>query len=85
MVTGEEHRFLVTEQLHKIDVSLAAALLEPVVRNTAPAFPLVVLATLKNGDDPALFVTRADQTVADSKAFNGPMHEAYVRRLKASS
>ena len=37
VVTGEDHRFLVTEQLREIGVSPASVLLEPVARNTARA------------------------------------------------
>jgi mannose-1-phosphate guanylyltransferase/mannose-6-phosphate isomerase len=76
VVTGEDHRFLATEQLREIGVSPAAALLEPVARNTAPALTLAALAAVENGDDPVLVVTPADQTVADAKAFNGAMHDA---------
>ena len=36
VVTGEDHRFLATEQLREIGASPAATLLEPVARNTAP-------------------------------------------------
>ena len=76
VVTGEDHRFLATEQLREIGVSPTAALLEPVARNTAPALTLAALAAVENGDDPVLVVTPADQTVADASAFNGAMHEA---------
>lgn len=76
VVTGEDHRFLATEQLREIGVSPAAVLLEPVVRNTAPALTLAALAAVENGDDPVLVVTPADQTVTDDTAFNGAMHDA---------
>lgn len=76
VVTGEDHRFLATEQLREISVELRAALLEPVARNTAPALTLAALAAVENGDDPVLVVTPADQTVADASAFNRAMHEA---------
>lgn len=76
IVTNEEHRFLVLEQLREIGVEPGAALLEPVGRNTAPALTLAALAAVENGDDPVLVVTPADQTVADASAFNGAMHEA---------
>lgn len=76
VVTGEDHRFLVTEQLREIDVSPAATLLEPVARNTAPALTLAALDAVGNGDDPVLVVTPADQTVADAGAFNSAMHDA---------
>ncbi len=76
VVTGEDHRFLATEQLREIGICPAAALLEPVARNTAPALTLAALAAVENGDDPVLVVTPADQTVADAGAFNSAMHDA---------
>ena len=76
VVTGEEHRFLATEQLREIGVSTATALLEPVARNTAPALTLAALAAVENGEDPVLVVTPADQTVTNAGAFNGAMHGA---------
>ena len=76
VVTGEDHRFLATEQLREVGISPTAALLEPVARNTAPALTLAALAAVGNGDDPVLVVTPADQTVVDTSAFNGAMHEA---------
>ncbi len=76
VVTGEDHRFLAVEQLREIGICPAAALLEPVARNTAPALTLAALAAVENGDDPVLVVTPADQTVADAGAFNGAMHDA---------
>jgi len=76
VVTGEDHRFLATEQLREVGIAPTAALLEPVARNTAPALTLAALAALENGDDPVLVVTPADQTVADATAFNGAMHDA---------
>ena len=76
IVTNEEHRFLVLEQLREIGVELGAALLEPAARNTAPALTLAALAASENGEDPVLIVTPADQTVADASAFKGAMHDA---------
>jgi mannose-1-phosphate guanylyltransferase/mannose-6-phosphate isomerase len=69
IVTGEEHRFLASEQLREVGIPLGAALLEPVGRNTAPALTLAALAAIENGADPVLVVTPADQTVLDAAAF----------------
>ena len=46
VVAGEDHRFLLTEQLREARVPLGAALLEPVPRNTAAALTLAALAAL---------------------------------------
>ena len=79
VVTGEDHRFLVTEQLREIDVCPAATLLEPVARNTAPALTLAALAAVENDDDPVLVVTPADQTIVNTEAFNAAMQEAILQ------
>ena len=69
IVTGEDHRFLASEQLREIGIELGSALLEPVGRNTAPALTLAALAAVEGGKDPVLVVTPADQTVTDQAAF----------------
>lgn len=69
IVTGEDHRFLASEQLREIGIELGAALLEPVGRNTAPALTLAALAAAEAGNDPVLVVTPADQTVTNFNAF----------------
>lgn len=84
IVTGEEHRFLATEQLRETGIALGAALLEPVGRNTAPALTLAALAALETGDDPILAITPADQTVTDSHAFTIAMQEAIHEAVKGS-
>jgi mannose-1-phosphate guanylyltransferase/mannose-6-phosphate isomerase len=69
IVTGEDHRFLATEQLREIGINLGAVLLEPVGRNTSPALTLAALAALENGGDPVLVVTPADQAIANNFEF----------------
>ena len=76
IVTGEDHRFLASEQLREVDLELGCALLEPVGRNTAPALTLAALAAIDGGADPVLAVTPADQTVANPAAFISNMQQA---------
>jgi mannose-1-phosphate guanylyltransferase/mannose-6-phosphate isomerase len=76
IVTGEEHRFLVTERLRETGIELGRALLEPVARNTAPA---LTLAAKEGGQDPIRVVTPADQTVAQPAAFTAAMHQAIAQ------
>jgi mannose-1-phosphate guanylyltransferase/mannose-6-phosphate isomerase len=84
IVTGEEHRFLASEQLREVSIELGAALLEPVGRNTAPALTLAALAAQQNGTDPVLVVTPADQTVFDQVAFTVAMQNA-IREAASGS
>jgi mannose-1-phosphate guanylyltransferase/mannose-6-phosphate isomerase len=76
IVSGEDHRFLASEQLREAGITLGAALLEPVGRNTAPALTLAALAATQNGQDPVLVVTPADQTVANNAAFTTALQQA---------
>ena len=76
IVTGEEHRFLASEQLREVGIDLGVALLEPVGRNTASALTLAALAAQAIGEDPVLVVTPADQTIADTAAFTQAMQQA---------
>ena len=76
IVGNEDHRFLVLDQLRELKVDAAAALLEPVGRNTAPAVTLAALAATAEGADPVLVITSADQTVTDSAAFTSAVRQA---------
>lgn len=80
IVTNEDHRFLVLDQLRELKDVYATILLEPVGRNTAPA---LTLAAFQASDlyrseninvgsesiDPILIITPADQTIQDQMAF----------------
>jgi mannose-1-phosphate guanylyltransferase/mannose-6-phosphate isomerase len=76
IVTNEEHRFLVLDQLREMMDVKAQLLLEPVGRNTAPALTLAALQATEKGEDPILVVTPADQTVQDQLSFTKSLHNA---------
>ncbi len=78
IVTGEEHRFMATEQLREAGIPMGAALLEPYGKNTAPALTLAALAATEYGYDPVLVVTPADQTVGNEAAFTQAMQAAIL-------
>lgn len=84
IVTGEDHRFLASEQLREIGIELGSALLEPVGRNTAPALTLAALAAVEGGKDPILVVTPADQTVTDQAAFTVATQKAIQEAASGS-
>jgi mannose-1-phosphate guanylyltransferase/mannose-6-phosphate isomerase len=76
VVTGEEHRFIALEQLREMHSVSAKLILEAEGKNTAPALTLAALHALKNGNDPVLVVTPADQTVEDKEAFVSSIQRA---------
>jgi mannose-1-phosphate guanylyltransferase/mannose-6-phosphate isomerase len=79
IVSGEDHRFLASEQLREVGISLGSALLEPTGRNTAPALTFAALAAVQNGQDPVLAVTPADQTITNPAAFTAAVQQAIAQ------
>jgi mannose-1-phosphate guanylyltransferase / mannose-6-phosphate isomerase len=79
IVSNEDHRFLVLDQLREMDGVNATLLLEPVGRNTAPALTLAALYATESGinkeSDPILVITPADQTIQNSAAFTTALQQ----------
>ena len=70
VVTNEEHRFLVLDQLRELPNISATLILEPESKNTAPALTLAALKAVSTGGDPILLVTPADHKFENFDAFN---------------
>ncbi len=79
VVSNEEHRFLVAEQLRQLNKTPLAIILEPVGRNTAPAMTLAALALMKSDPDAVMLVMPADHVIQNSKAFQSAV--VYGARL----
>ena len=69
VVAGEEHRFMVAEQLREAGCRDARILLEPAARNTAPAIAAAALEASRDGLDPLLLVLPSDHVIADGEGF----------------
>ena len=69
VVSNEEHRFLVAEQLRQLNKTPHAIILEPVGRNTAPALTLAALALMKSDPDAVMLVMPADHVIQNNHAF----------------
>lgn len=80
VVCGNDHRFLVAEQMLEIGVEHPALMLEPVGRNTAPAVAVAALALQEQDPGAVMLVLPADHLIADAEAF----HRAIVRAVKAA-
>ena len=76
IVGNEEHRFLMLDQLRALALPPVTVVLEPMGRNTAPAMTLAALHAMRDGGDPVLVVTPADQTVTDGEAFTRAVQSA---------
>jgi len=69
VVCNKDHRFMVAEQLHELNVENSDIILEPIGRNTAPALAIASLQALALGEDPVLLVLAADHEIKDLPAF----------------
>ena len=76
VVGNEAHRFLILDQLREAQCTPSALVLEPAGRNTAPAVTLAALQAARDGADPVLVVTPADQTVTNPTAFTAALEQA---------
>lgn len=76
VVAGEDHRFLVAEQLRQIGAPVPAIVLEPIGRNTAPAIAAAALQAMVAGADPVLLVLPSDHVVRDDEAFRSAVRSA---------
>lgn len=76
VVSNEQHRFVVAEQLRQAQRTSQRIILEPLARNTAPAIALAALEATRSGDDPILLVLAADHYIADEQAFRAAVQVA---------
>ncbi|MGK5059194.1 mannose-1-phosphate guanylyltransferase/mannose-6-phosphate isomerase [Janthinobacterium sp. LB2P49] len=76
VVCGNEHRFMVAEQLREIGLPPLGILLEPVGRNTAPAVAVAAQYLLVIDPQALMLVLPADHVITDVAAFHQAIAEA---------
>lgn len=69
IISNNEQRFLVAEQLRAIGTTPSAIVLEPVARNTAPAVAAAALVALRQDADATLLVLPSDHAIANEAKF----------------
>jgi len=69
VVGGEEHRFLIADQLAEVAATPGAIILEPSGRNTAAAIALAAHHALAGDPAAMLLVVPSDHVIADPDAF----------------
>src|SRR5438876_911844 len=69
VISNNDHRFLVAEQLNELGVKPAVQILEPVGRNTAPAVAVAALQARQDDPDAVLLVLPSDHAIGDPTAF----------------
>ena len=76
IVTNENHRFIVAEQLRELGVGPASIMLEPVARNTAPAIAAAAFAAFEKNPEALLLVMPSDHVVRNPVAFRKAVVDA---------
>ena len=80
IVCGNEHRFMIAEQMRQIGITPNGILLEPEGRNTAPAVAAAAHFLLARDPDAIMLVLPADHVINDVVAF----HRAIKQAVKAA-
>lgn len=69
LISNNDQRFLVAEQLRAAGVTKAKIVLEPMGRNTAPAVAAAAVIALENNPDAVLMVLPSDHVIMHSDVF----------------
>jgi mannose-1-phosphate guanylyltransferase/mannose-6-phosphate isomerase len=78
IICGNDHRFLVAEQLREIGVSATSILLEPEGKNTAPAVAAAAYYLQSLGEDALMLILPADHVIKDASTFRTVIHSAAI-------
>jgi mannose-1-phosphate guanylyltransferase/mannose-1-phosphate guanylyltransferase/mannose-6-phosphate isomerase len=70
VVTNQDHRFIVAEQLREAGIKNPQILLEPVGRNSAPAIAAAALLAAETDPDAILWIMAADAAITNLPALN---------------
>jgi mannose-1-phosphate guanylyltransferase/mannose-6-phosphate isomerase len=84
ILTAENQRFFVIDQLEAIGVVPDAILLELAPRNTAPAIAAAALWALSRGEDDPLLVMPSDHVIDDAAAFHAAIDTALQSALEGN-
>jgi mannose-1-phosphate guanylyltransferase/mannose-6-phosphate isomerase len=76
VVGGEEHRFLISDQLGEVGCTPASIILEPQGRNTAAAIALAAHSALEHDRDAILVVAPSDHVITDEAGFHKSIETA---------
>ena len=77
IISNDEHRFIVAEQMNQIGIDAETIILEPIGRNTAPAIAAVTEYLFHNGNEEALLlVLPSDHLIHDIRSFGEAIENA---------
>lgn len=81
VMTGEDFRFVVTQQLDDIAMQTETILIEPSPRDTAPAILAASLQIARTDPDRLILVAPSDHLITDSESFDATVRAAIPAAL----
>lgn len=66
---GESHRFMVAQQVGEVSDTKPTILLEPIVKNTAPAIAAACCAAMKQDEDAVVIVLPSDHAIKNGDTY----------------
>lgn len=81
IVTGNDFRFIVTEQLAACELEPRGILIEPEGRNTAPAALAAALVLAQTDSNAVMLLAPSDHVIPDDEAFRNAVRAAVPRAL----
>lgn len=82
ILTNEAYRFVVAEQAQEVGVDLRATVLEPAMRNTAPAMVALAAIVAKEDPDALIHVMPSDHAIETDDAYWGAIRAAATAASK---
>ena len=79
VLTANDFRFLVAEQLAAVEIAPSRLLIEPDARNTGPAILAAALSLAATGPGALMIAAPSDHVIADTEAFRATVRAAIPR------
>ncbi len=76
IISNQDHRFLIAEQLRLVGIADARIVLEPAGRNTAPAATIAALMVAEDQPDGLVLMMPSDHVIRDRNAFSAAISVA---------
>ena len=88
IICNEEHRFIVGDQMRKIQVNPLSIILEPIGRNTAPAITIAAIKAIeyfkKEDINPILLILSSDHHIEDINKFHNSLKQSIEESKKGN-
>lgn len=82
VVTTDDHKFLILDQLQSIKANPAKIFLEPASKNTAAAVTLAALEAHNSKNDPILLISPSDHVLESFKKYNEVISSAILSAIE---